>query len=146
MAYAGNQWIHDGFSNNFGLFEYNFYEEKGLLDAWVGDQFYWLYFVRTMTVVSCILSFISTLLPSVHYFYRKFDLAKITVSLLVTATIAMLTSLVTYTIAPKILNEVFYGCRVVRLHGCSYRVGWLSVVKVTLFTLIIMKIHGEDDF
>lgn len=138
MASAGNQWIHDGFSNNFGLLEYNFYEEKGLLDAWVGDQFYWLYFVRTMTVVSCILSFISTLLPSVHYFYRKFDLAKITVSLLVTATIAMLTSLVTYTIAPEILNEVFYGW--------NYRVGWLSVVKVTLFTLIIMKIHVEDDF
>ena len=55
MTSAGNQWIYDGFGNNFGLFEYNFYEEKGLLDVWVGDQFYWLYFVRTMTVASCIL-------------------------------------------------------------------------------------------
>ena len=90
-----------------------------------------------MTVASCILSFISTLLPLIHHFHRKFHLAKIKVYLLLTAATATFASWVTYTIAPKMLNEVFYGW--------SYATGWLSVVKVTLFSLIIMEIHVEDD-
>lgn len=40
MASVGNHWIHDGFGNSFVLLEYHFYEEKGLLDVWIGDQFY----------------------------------------------------------------------------------------------------------
>ena len=127
-ASLGNNWINNTMGNHLGLYRYNLFEKEGRIDEWFSDLPYWIGVVRFLTSLSCFITAFVSFIPVVNHFH-PIAMPRYAILGLSCASLFMITSLVIYTMSPRMLQQAKWGW--------SYITAWFGSIVIPLYAVAI---------